>query len=284
MAIALVSGADVRAGIHRDYKMEFKDVNIKCVTCGRDFIFTAREQEFFFSKGFKEPRHCRECRQRRKQDRERIFAEASGQEYQPGKDLFKVVCAECKRETSVPFKPITGKPVLCKDCFIAQRYGSKAGEEIPAPGEPKEPVGTEEPPTEEVRPSATSEAIPQPGPEIDLEADKEPPEEVESEDERPQQDVEPEKTSDVTTPEEKDDVKKAKETPEESESEDEQPPQDVEPEKSSDATAPEEKDDIKKTDEDSEKLQTDERPPKQRKKSAKSKSSVSEETGKQKET
>lgn len=153
--------------------MDFQDINIKCVTCGREFIFTAREQEFFVSKGFKEPRHCRECRQHRKQDRERIFAEASGRTYEPGKEMFKVVCARCQRETSVPFKPITGKPVLCKDCFIAQRYGAKpveapAQEEITGPQTP--PSGEEGMVLQEERPSATSEAIPDAGPEIDLEA------------------------------------------------------------------------------------------------------------------
>jgi len=30
---------------------------------------------------------------------------------------FNVVCAECGRATTVPFKPTQGKPVLCRDCF-----------------------------------------------------------------------------------------------------------------------------------------------------------------------
>ncbi len=104
--------------------MEFQDRTIKCATCGREFLFTAKEQDFFVTKGFKEPRHCRECRQQRKQEREQAVAQASGQPYHPGKEMFKVVCANCHRETTVPFKPITGKPVLCKDCFIAQRFGT----------------------------------------------------------------------------------------------------------------------------------------------------------------
>lgn len=30
---------------------------------------------------------------------------------------FHVVCADCGRATTVPFKPTQGKPVLCRDCF-----------------------------------------------------------------------------------------------------------------------------------------------------------------------
>ncbi|TKJ38564.1 hypothetical protein CEE37_12435 [candidate division LCP-89 bacterium B3_LCP] len=147
--------------------MDFQDANVKCITCGREFIFTAREQEFFASKGFKEPKHCRECRQRRKSERERAFAEASGQPYTPqSKDAFKVICAQCGRETYVPFKPITGKPVMCKDCFIAQRYGAQAPPQADEPDstKEKEDVTLEEP----GKSSAISEAIPDEGGEIDL--------------------------------------------------------------------------------------------------------------------
>jgi CxxC-x17-CxxC domain-containing protein len=150
--------------------MEYQDIQLKCVTCGREFIFTAKEQEFFQSKGFREPRHCRECRQRRKLERERLYAEASGQPYQPGRELFTVTCAQCGRETEVPFKPITGKPVLCKDCFIAQRYGSKPTETPKATESQTEPPSPVEPP----RPSAEQVAIPDGAPEIDLKTVTEP--------------------------------------------------------------------------------------------------------------
>lgn len=147
--------------------MDFQDVNIKCVTCGREFIFTAREQEFFASKGFKEPRHCRECRQKRKQERDQAFTEVSGgAQKSGGREIFQIVCAQCQRETTVPFKPITGKPVLCKDCFIAQRYGTQA----PKPDEKEQTESAASKPAEpEVeQPSAVSKAIPKDGGQIDL--------------------------------------------------------------------------------------------------------------------
>lgn len=108
--------------------MELQDRTIQCVTCGREFLFTAKEQEFFLSKGFKEPRHCRECRQQRKQERDQAIAQVTGQTHQPGREMFKIVCANCQRESLVPFRPTTGKPVLCKDCFIAQKFGGAAAE------------------------------------------------------------------------------------------------------------------------------------------------------------
>jgi len=33
------------------------------------------------------------------------------------KEMHKATCAECKKETEVPFKPTEGKPVYCRDCY-----------------------------------------------------------------------------------------------------------------------------------------------------------------------
>ena len=49
---------------------EYKDKTIKCVDCGTEFTFTARDQEFYAEKGFQnEPVRCKECRQARKENR-----------------------------------------------------------------------------------------------------------------------------------------------------------------------------------------------------------------------
>lgn len=100
-----------------------------CRTCGKDFVFTVREQDFFESKAFAEPRHCQECRAIRK--RERMQGGAEGQPpphpIPPpaprggSREWTEVVCAICGRPTSVPFKPTTGRPVFCRDCFAEQR-------------------------------------------------------------------------------------------------------------------------------------------------------------------
>ncbi len=39
-----------------------QDKEISCKDCGKTFTFTARDQEFYTSKGFTEPKRCKECR------------------------------------------------------------------------------------------------------------------------------------------------------------------------------------------------------------------------------
>lgn len=154
--------------------MEPQNRTIRCATCGREFLFTVKEQGFFTSKGFKEPRHCRECRQQRKQAQVQSAEPLTGappQQQRFGKGTFKIVCAHCQRETFVPFKPILGKPVLCKDCFIAQKYGApKPAPEGETPGTNAPPTGSGEskpptPPTERAD-SAPDSAVPEPPPAV----------------------------------------------------------------------------------------------------------------------
>ena len=46
---------------------EYKDKTIKCVDCGTEFIFTARDQAFYKEKGFtNEPKRCKPCREAKK--------------------------------------------------------------------------------------------------------------------------------------------------------------------------------------------------------------------------
>lgn len=49
---------------------EYQDKNIKCVDCGTEFVFTARDQAFYVEKGFtNEPKRCKECRAKRKAEK-----------------------------------------------------------------------------------------------------------------------------------------------------------------------------------------------------------------------
>ncbi|MBM3325433.1 MAG: hypothetical protein FJY65_00410 [Calditrichaeota bacterium] len=108
--------------------MDLQDKVIICHTCGRDFVFTVREQEFYGSKGFSPPRHCGECRAKRKRERE---AGAGIESAAPQASLpkprsrdFQVECAACGKPASVPFKPIAGRPVYCRDCFAKIKSGA----------------------------------------------------------------------------------------------------------------------------------------------------------------
>jgi CxxC-x17-CxxC domain-containing protein len=48
--------------------MASSDRELNCTSCGRTFLFTASEQEWFAQRGFQEPRRCKSCRSARKQD------------------------------------------------------------------------------------------------------------------------------------------------------------------------------------------------------------------------
>ena len=49
---------------------EYKDKTIKCLDCGTEFVFTARDQAFYHEQGFtNEPKRCKPCRDKRKQEK-----------------------------------------------------------------------------------------------------------------------------------------------------------------------------------------------------------------------
>ncbi|HEV2274390.1 MAG TPA: zinc-ribbon domain containing protein [Acidobacteriaceae bacterium] len=91
--------------------MEFVDKVLKCVDCGNDFVFTAGEQLFFHDKQFKnDPKRCKQCKIKR--------ASGTGSAV---RTETRTVCSECGAETTVPFKPTQGRPVLCRSCFQQKR-------------------------------------------------------------------------------------------------------------------------------------------------------------------
>lgn len=92
--------------------MEFQDRTLTCKDCGKEFTFTAGEQAFYHEKGFEnDPVRCRDCREKRRRSRE------GGEP----REMHKVVCASCGKETEVPFEPKSDRPVYCRDCFNARR-------------------------------------------------------------------------------------------------------------------------------------------------------------------
>jgi CxxC-x17-CxxC domain-containing protein len=93
--------------------MSFQDKSIQCSDCGTTFTFSAEEQEFFASKGYtNEPKRCPSCREARKAER---YGSSSG--YRPQRQMFPAICAQCGKETEVPFEPREGRPVYCSDCY-----------------------------------------------------------------------------------------------------------------------------------------------------------------------
>ncbi len=60
---------------------EYKDKTITCVDCGEEFVFTARDQEFYAEKGFNnEPKRCKACRDKKKAERNTKFSNETNRE------------------------------------------------------------------------------------------------------------------------------------------------------------------------------------------------------------
>jgi CxxC-x17-CxxC domain-containing protein len=95
--------------------MSFQDKSIQCSDCGTTFTFTADEQELFASRGYvNDPKRCLPCRQARKSERGGNGGYGSDR---ARREMFPATCAECGKDTEVPFEPREGRPVYCSDCF-----------------------------------------------------------------------------------------------------------------------------------------------------------------------
>lgn len=82
--------------------MQFTDKEIRCRCCREYFVFSAGEQKFFHDQHFEHaPQTCPNCR--RCGSRPRVDWEGP--------------CANCEQTTRVPFKPVQGRPVYCRECF-----------------------------------------------------------------------------------------------------------------------------------------------------------------------
>jgi CxxC-x17-CxxC domain-containing protein len=119
----------------------YNDKNLTCSDCGQEFVFTASEQDFYAQRGFTEPRRCASCRASRKAARNADGGGSYSSEggysssgsYSSGgysggggydrgpREMFSATCSNCGREAQVPFRPTSGKPVYCSDCFRSMR-------------------------------------------------------------------------------------------------------------------------------------------------------------------
>ncbi len=105
--------------------MERTDQRINCLNCGKEFIFSARDQKYYEEMGFRNsPKRCRECRALMKRERQ-FVPQADGSV----SELFKSDCALCGRAAYVPFKPTGCKPVYCRDCLVAKKIGEQKRED-----------------------------------------------------------------------------------------------------------------------------------------------------------
>jgi CxxC-x17-CxxC domain-containing protein len=142
--------------------MDFQDRTLQCLDCKNDFVFTAGEQSFYERKGFREiPKRCKPCRDARKSrraprdDQGDTYGNGHGNSHGNGyangnsyggdgygnsrdenrgnrapREMFDATCASCGAAAQVPFRPASGRPVYCKDCYASrQGQGSAYGDD-----------------------------------------------------------------------------------------------------------------------------------------------------------
>jgi CxxC-x17-CxxC domain-containing protein len=99
---------------------DFVDRQLECRECGRPFIFSAGEQQFFRAKGLQnDPGRCPECRA--------AYKARSGQSMdRPVREKHPAVCAECGGQAILPFLPRNDRPVYCSSCYDKVRAAGGA--------------------------------------------------------------------------------------------------------------------------------------------------------------
>ncbi len=132
-----------------------EDQRLMCVSCGEEFLFTAGEQAFYRERGLTHaPTRCKRCRDQRKTQRpEGARSEGGGpRAHRAGpaaagpRETFAATCANCGRATEIPFRPVSGRPVYCRDCFRDRKR--EAGHETARPARPGPGGGLSAPPAD----------------------------------------------------------------------------------------------------------------------------------------
>ena len=86
------------------------DMSLNCRDCGKEFIFSDRDQAFFAEKGWNnQPTRCRDC------------ARAKRNTMDAPRQMFPAVCMVCNQNCEVPFEPRGDKGVKCLNCFRASQ-------------------------------------------------------------------------------------------------------------------------------------------------------------------
>ena len=101
--------------------MSYQDRNLTCLECGGSFTFSADDQQYHAEKGYtNEPKRCPSCRQSRRSGSGGSGSYGSSSYGGGSREMHDAVCAQCGKNTQVPFRPSGTRPVYCSDCFSKQ--------------------------------------------------------------------------------------------------------------------------------------------------------------------
>ncbi len=128
MSVGEIEEISDHEGTETDPGAEFTDLNIICIDCRQNFVWTAGEQTFYRDKGLiNPPKRCRPCKKRKNERLAAIeVAHSTGQRHHIE---VSAECACCSTVTTVPFYPSQGRPVYCRACYLKQN-GSTSQSEI----------------------------------------------------------------------------------------------------------------------------------------------------------
>ena len=108
----------------------YEDRTLSCVECNQSFTFSADDQAYHAEKGYtNEPKRCPSCRQAKRSQRNGDgFGGGGGGGFDRApREMHPVVCADCGKDTTVPFRPRGDRPVYCSDCFRRQGAPASGG-------------------------------------------------------------------------------------------------------------------------------------------------------------
>ena len=81
------------------------DMKLTCRQCGKQFLFSKAEQEFYELKGFSLPSHCRECRSARQNGSGKLACSWCGSELAKEANVYCTEClADAKLEVEIKTK------------------------------------------------------------------------------------------------------------------------------------------------------------------------------------
>ena len=122
LVLTMVAQTTCQPSNEKGSRMTNEDRTLSCNECGQSFIFSADDQAYHAEKGYtNEPKRCPACRQAKRAQRNDDGFDRGGREMHP------VVCAECGKDTTVPFLPRGDRPVYCSDCFRRQGTPANTG-------------------------------------------------------------------------------------------------------------------------------------------------------------
>ncbi len=100
--------------------MDYHDKTLTCIQCSLSFTLTAEDQQHHAQGRYSsEPKRCPFCSLSLRDNRS---SKGYGSDDGYQREMYPATCAQCGKQTEVPFQPRGYRPVYCRDCY--ERSGS----------------------------------------------------------------------------------------------------------------------------------------------------------------